>query len=525
MKRARFIIFAVFVLSVHAKELTIPAAWMNKSDQLSHSFTVISADKEMIAANLADQIQHILTAKKLNLEYTPVPDTALVDVVLHYNEDKLTCRNWQIDVKDISAAADKAALMLEKSFYSGMRPAYSTVFRGDDGKYAEYRIPSVIALPSGRIIAFIEARKWHSDQAENDIIARYSDDMGKTWSEQIVVDEQGKSSLNNACAIYIAERDQILVMYQSFPPKTSEASGFSGNDRLKVFTITSNDGGETWNHPKEVTDWIKHPDATIVCSGPGIAIRSTTGPDKGRIVVPLNAIGKKGWFNYLAYSDDLGESWKYTGNHSGYGANESQVVQTDTNRYLINARSHRYPEFDTEETPDGWNPWDFTRVTRSRVNTPVTLEGNRVEWGKTDVQPNQPDPTCQGSILRISGLGIGEKRDRSRILLSNPASQYTVPENKPYANTPPRRLNGTVKISYDEGENWAHSKRIYGNRFTEYQYSVLVNLKDGKIGCLFEAYPEVKFAVFDLEWLTGGEDHLFTSQSKRHRQNKEEENK
>lgn len=504
MKKNLLLILLAFVTSIRAQELIIPTEWMNKDPRLLHTFTVVSTDNSQAVSEIANRMQQLLADQKLDIKYTPDLDTVFVDAVLHYDGNKLTYRNQRIDVESPLKAATEGVRVLKKLFYSGTRPTYSTVFAGEDGKYVEYRIPSVIALPSGRIVAFIEGRNWHSDQAENDIVARYSDDMGKTWSKQIVVDEQGQSSLNNICAVYIAERKQILVMYEAFPPKATEATGFSGNDRLKVFIVTSNDGGETWSRPKEIADQVKHPDATIVCSGPGIAIRSTAGPDKGRIVVPFNALGQKGWFNYLAYSDDLGDSWHYTKEHSGYGANESQVVQVGATRYLINARSHRYPEWDTKETPEGWNPWNFTKVTRNRVNTSVTLDGDKEEWGKTEVQFNQPDPTCQGSILRLSGWGIG--KNKSRILLANPASQYTVLEDRPYGNTPPRRMNGTVKLSYDEGKSWSHATRIYGNRFTEYQYSVLVNLGNGKIGCLFEAYPETKFAVFDLEWLTGGED-------------------
>ncbi|MEG0162493.1 MAG: hypothetical protein RR652_01020 [Mucinivorans sp.] len=50
-----------------------------------------------------------------------------------------------------------------------------------------------------------------------------------------------------------------------------------------------------------------------------------------------------------------------------------------------------------------------------------------------------------------------------------------------------------------------YGKRIYGDRFTESQYSVLVDLGEGKVGCIFEANENIKFAVFDLCWLTGGE--------------------
>lgn len=505
MRKALFFLLLLLAISAQAQEQILPVSFMNQEAKLRYSYTVLSADNKA-AADIAKAMERLLADKKLDIEYAPALDTAIVDVIFHFDGKKLKYRGRQLKGKSATQLAQKGVQLLEKMFYSGMRPSYSTVFAGDDGNYVEYRIPSVLALPSGRIVAFIEARNWHKDQAANDIVARYSDDGGKTWSSLIVVDQQGESSLNNICAVYVAERNELLVMYQSFPPKSSEGSLVGSDAQLKAFTITSSDGGETWEKPKDITAQVLYPGMKAVCSGPGIAIRSTMGLDKGRILVPFNANGGGKWFNYVAYSDDLGDSWKITKGHTGYGANESQIVQTGSAEYLINARSHRYVNANTYDAPSGWNPWNFINVTRNRVNTQLTLSGDEEQWGTTEVQLNQPDPTCQGSVLRISGLGIS-KNNQSRILLSNPASQYTIPEvDRPYSNTPPRRINGTVKISYDEGKTWAYEKRIYGNRFTEYQYSVLVDLGNGKVGCLFEAFPETKFAVFDVEWLTGGKD-------------------
>lgn len=506
MKKTILSLLFLLALSVQAQELTLPVSLMNKDSRLRYSYTILSADQKSAASDIAKAMDRLLVDKKLAVESTSELDTALVDVIFHFDGKNLSSRGHQLKGKSTAQFAQKGVELLEKEFYSGIRPSYSTVFAGDDGAYAEYRIPSVLALPSGRIVAFIEARKGHKDQAENNIVARYSDDMGKTWSSLIVVDEQGEASLNNICAVYVAERNQILVMYQYFPPKLTEGSNFATGEQLKTFTITSNDGGKTWDERKDVSAQVLYPEMKTVCSGPGIAIRSTTGPDKGRILVPFNANGGGRWFNYVVYSDDLGDNWKITEGHTGYGANESQIVQTGSTEYLINARSHRFVGVDTYDAPSGWNPWNFSKVTRNRVHTRLTLTGSDEQWSDTEVQLNQPDPTCQGSVLRISGLGIGKENAKSRILLSNPASQHTILEERPYANTAPRRINGTVKISYDEGKTWTYEKRIYGNRFTEYQYSVLVDLGNGKVGCLFEAHPETKFAVFDVEWLTEGND-------------------
>lgn len=508
MKRLLLVILITLCAeSTKAQELILPVP-TNKDGKLTHTFAVKSDEHGVQANEIARKTEAILAEKGLAIEYAADLDEEFVDVVFRLDEPgRMSLNEEIIGFKHADQAARKGADRLEKMFYSGMRPRYSTLFEGGKGGYVEYRIPSVIALPQGRIVAFIEGRSVHRDQAENDIIAKYSDDGGKSWSEQIVVATEGEASLNNPCVVYVEELNRILLMYQYFPPKSTEGSnrtGVEGDDIVKAFITSSDDGGESWSTPRDITRQVKHAEVNSMCSGPGVGIRITAGPDKGRILFPFNGNGSTRWINYIVYSDDLGETWRMAPGESGYGTNESQLVQIGDTEFMFDARSHRYPTDTTYRSPQAWNPWNFSRVTRNRAYIPFTMSGDQVQWHQTRVMENQPDPTCQGSVIRIGSYGDGAK---SRILLSNPASQHTVPiEGRPYAQTPPMRINGTVRISYDEGETWKYSKRIYGNRFTEYQYSVLVDLGDGKIGCIFETHPEVRFAVFDLQWLTGGDD-------------------
>lgn len=506
----------------------------NKNETLTHSYMIHAPNGSPVAQQVAGDVAQTMQKKKLAIEHSPqlgqLADVIFLwddgsndasseaiaalgrdyaQVVLVSSADAVTNNTVpQIRYRTAKEASNKIATLLTKMFYSGMRPEYSTIFAGGKDGYSAFRIPSAVALPDGRIVTFIEARNNEShDQAENDIIAKISDNGGKSWGKPILVAQADQASLNNPCVVYVPETRQIIMMYQLHPPKTTEGStkpGLEGDDIVRVFVTRSNDRGESWSTPEDITRQAKHPEAGSVCSGPGVAIRVEAGENEGRIIVPFNGNGSTRWFNYLVYSDDLGQSWKIAPGESGYGTNESQIVQIAPAKFIVNTRSHRYIEDRDYKAPEGWNPWNFSRVTRYRANIPVVMTGNKTEWLDTEVMTNQPDPTCQGSIIRLGGFVDGEK---SRILLSNPASQYTVPRpDRVYATTPPMRMNGTVKLSYDGAQTWAHTKRIYGNRFTEYQYSVLVNLGGGKIGCIFEANPEVRFAVFDLEWLTGGQD-------------------
>lgn len=455
----------------------------NLDSELIHYYQLQSRD-----ANLASRLERdsrALLAKK-DLAVRVAQGDTLPDFVIDVDQLK-------------KPSAKQIAKILEKEFYSGSRPEVSIAFEMNVDGYPEFRIPSVVATGNGGVIAIIEARQHHAaDQAENDILVRVSKDNGTTWGEIIVIDSQGKASLNNPCAVYVPNTGETLLMYQSFPPKTTEGSvdaGFEGNRVVKTFIAKSSDGGSTWSKPEDITKQVKHKETLSYCSGPGVGVVD----GNGRIVMPFNANGASAWYNYLVVSDDNGKTWKLTDGRSDYGTNESQVAWIENDRYLVNARSHRFMGDTSRVAPKGWSPWSFARVTRNRANMTVDLpfESNKAQWHKTQVMENQPDPTCQGSILKLHNT------KGKPLLLSNPANQLTLPSEKRggFHATPPMRMNGTVKISYDNGSTWTHQKRIYGNPFTEYQYSVLTDLGNGMVGVIFEANGIIKFARFSLDWI------------------------
>ena len=488
-------------------QLILPAPSNKDGRELSYSYAVLAPAKYRTKAEkLLLQITQCVAKEKL--AFTALDGLKLLPDVVFVLDDSSDESKTLIATAEQQGAltmkcpiskvsAKEAFELLKKRYYSGQRPEYSTLFTAGEG-YNNYRIPSVTVTKHGTIVAFAEARAFGRDQAENDIVSRRSVDGGKTWSNQVVVAEEGESSLNNPVAIYLEKEDRILLMYQSYPPKLTEGvSRTSDGMYMRSYLVYSDDQGATWSKPRELTRELCPEGISQFCTGPGVGIEVKAGAHKGRLIVPCNAVTPM-WFNYLAYSDDRGETWHITKENSSYGSNESQVVQTGDNEFLICARYHIYAGDKSFLAPKGWSPWHFDKVVRNRALIRLQLNNDTSIWSPTESRVDLPDALCQGSIVRYGDWGNGEK---SILLMANSASQYSLLKERPYSSTAPMRVNGSVRYSLDEGHTWSVPKRIYGNRFTEYQYSVLVPLPDNKVGCIFEANENIKFAVFDMEWL------------------------
>lgn len=496
-------IYAIFLLTlaslgVMAQQHLILPKEPHLNPELRHAYTVLPGGMDKTAADkMSQEIQALIKVENLAIDATAdlcnLPDVVFV-------MDNTPCDAKHCIILYNIRNSQQAFKELKNLYYTSQRPIYSTIFENNVDGYPTFRIPSVVCTAGGALVAAIEARAFDSkDQAENHIAVKTSSDGGRTWGKLIVVASDGKASLNNPLMVYVASKDRILLMYQSYPPNTSEGSVGSS---IHTFTQHSDDQGHTWSKPIDITSQVAIPGVKSYCSGPGMGICIEGGSYAGRLVMPFNANGSNRWFNYLVYSDNEGQTWRVAAGRSSYGSNESQVAQIGDTELLVNARSHRFVGDNGYMAPKDWSPWNFERVTRNRVNMRVGMSDSAAIWGRTTVMDNQPDPICQGSIIR---LPANKKQKGVVLVASNPASQYTwLVAPKPYAQTPPMRVNGTMKVSHDKGTTWMHAKRIYGDRFTEFQYSCLVNLGMGKVGCMFEANDKVKFAIVDMAWLLSG---------------------
>jgi sialidase-1 len=336
---------------------------------------------------------------------------------------------------------------------------------GEDG-YHTYRIPSLLVMPAGTVLALSEGRRGGtSDTGDIDLVTKRSTDGGRTWSKQSVVWDEGPNTCGNPCPVFDHSTGTIWLLMTHNLGKDREAdiTANTSQGTRTVWITHSKDEGQSWATPSDITSDVKDPAWGWYATGPGIGIQITRGKYRGRLVIPCDQ-KNTGRFSHVIYSDDHGKSWKL-GGKSVEGCNECQVVELADGRLMLNIRNtdksekHRQVSF----SEDGGLTWSEPYRDRALI-----------------------EPVCQASILRYrwpAGFGSAE------ILFSNPAST--------------RRERMTVRMSADEGKTWPFARVLWEGPSA---YSCLGRLNDGTILCLHEAgektpYQKILLSRFSAEWV------------------------
>ncbi|MEX0701525.1 MAG: sialidase family protein [Planctomycetales bacterium] len=331
----------------------------------------------------------------------------------------------------------------------------------------EHRIPAIVLSNKGTLLAFSEQRYQPGDHGNVDLVLKRSSDSGNTWSEPILVHEEGGDApitIGNPSPVVDRETGTIWL-------------AFTRNNE-RAFVTHSEDDGMTWAEPREITGDVKLDHWTWYAFGPCHAIQLRS----GRLLIPANHRSPQnasdsnpsGNHSHIIFSDDHGKTWKLGGSVP-LPSNESCAVELADGTVSMNSRSLGQGRRVVALSADGGETW------KSAVMDEMLVE------------PVQFGTGCQGSVIRLTD----EKRhDRNRLLFSNPASA--------------KRERLTVRVSYDEGRTWTACKALKPQGHSG--YSDLVVLPDMSIGLIYETndvqWRRIRFARFTLDWLTDGKDKV-----------------
>ncbi len=334
------------------------------------------------------------------------------------------------------------------------------VWTSGSDQYHSYRIPSVIQAANGQLLAFCEARKGSLSDAGNiDVVMKRSSDNGLTWSDQIVLWDDGNNTCGNPCPVVDRNTGTLWLLLTKNLGRDHEGDIIhkKAESTRTVWVMSSNDNGDTWTEATEITSTTKEPSWGWYATGPGVGIQIANGPHAGRLVIPCdhsyddpNGNVRKGPYGYGAhaiFSDDHGETWQMGGTIRPH-SNECQIFEVADQKGTLVMNSRSY-------------------FGRSRRTHAVSHDGGQSFSEPVDVA-DLVEPVCQASVIRHrwpSGDAPGI------LLFSNPANAKS-------------RIDLTVKFSYDDGANWEKSKLLHKGPSA---YSCLVTLADNRAGCLYEA--------------------------------------
>lgn len=356
---------------------------------------------------------------------------------------------------------------------------------GADG-YKSFRIPAIVDLPNGNLLAFCEGRvEGAGDFGDIDIVMKRSTDKGKTWSAlQIVADLDKMQLCNPAPVVDLTDpaypKGRIFLFYNT--GTTHEGEIINGKGIKQCMYKTSTDGGATWSEPVDITLQVHRPKQPLInpnynfsedwryyANTPGHAMQFQTGKYKGRIFIAANHSAgnpQKRAAHYVAhgyFTDDHGKTFKLGNSINLPGSNESMAAELSGSRLMMNSRNQ-------------------AGDVRARIVS-ISSDGGAT-WDSTYFDRNLIDPVCQGSLLTI-----GKKKGKNILAFCNAADKRN-------------RNNLTLRISFDDGMSWEKSMPVYSGQgdMSYAAYSDLVRINKKSVGILFEKDDYSKIVFTNVKW-------------------------
>ncbi len=343
-----------------------------------------------------------------------------------------------------------------------------------------YRIPAITVTKDGkRLVTLTDDRKHHNSDLPSHcyLVAQYSDDLGKTWSDPVTVAGTAETGGNygHGDASIVTNRDNGEIIGIMTSAGTYGHGFFAGTaaqpPRWK--TIVSRDNGETWETPVDHTDDLfgancSNPDTKTWksgFSGSGAALQKRDGTLVSSFV---NRQADNSQHFYFFMSKDGGQSWYVSGTSGTSGADEPKTLERNNGDLAISVRAGGYNYYNY--TSDDGATWHMPSQTRFTTG----ISGN----------------ACDGEYMVWCSTVEGNPWDIAFQTLPNSGS----------------RQNVSIALSKDEGATFGTPKTICPRGSA---YSAAVVLPDGTLGVYYEENGvfggfTMRFVRFSLDWASNG---------------------
>ena len=264
------------------------------------------------------------------------------------------------------------AILLFILFYcslNGQSTNIQYLFKNHQEGYSVYRIPTIISINNGKLLAFCEGRRSIMDNGNIDIIMKRSINNGNTWSSLKIIWDMGSNTCGNPSPVFDRSTGNIILL------------ATLNND--KVYVLRSKNEGNGWEPPEEITSAVKPQNWEWYATGPVHGIQLEKANFKNRIVVPCNhtVAGEDQHVSHVIYSDDDGVSWKLGGSVPNKKTDECTVAELANGNILLNMRN----------------------CERTLPNRKISIsENGGITWGTAIFDSTLIEPICQGALLTYS---------------------------------------------------------------------------------------------------------------------------
>ena len=362
------------------------------------------------------------------------------------------------------------------------------VRKHNDDKVDTYRVPGLATTTKGSLLAIYDVRyiNSHDLQGDIDIGLSRSTDKGNTWEPMRIVLDMGEwgglpqtyNGVSDACIIVDSNSDNIFIagywmhgLHDKESGKWIEGltadsdswkyqqerhysgPGFEPRQTGQFMVSVSNDDGQSWSEPANLTRMCKKEEWDLWAVAPGRGITL----EDGTLVFPSQGRDeKKRGFSNITYSKDGGITWQ-TSQPAYYGTNECAVTQLSDGTVMLNMKFSRNRGL--RGTENGRAVALTTDLGKTWTEHPSSRNALR-------------EPACMGSIYRHVYTEDG--MSKSILLFSNPDVDHN-----------PRRRT-TVKVSFDDGMTWPEDYWLLLDEGYNRGYSCLTSIDEETIGIIYE---------------------------------------
>lgn len=404
-----------------------------------------------------------VTSNTVKVDFTagvPVTATTTFYVTADIKSDAKVGNKFDVAITGLTYNTDKTATIT-----SGNPEGQGVIYKVQSAPFQPYdlgshywRIPAMVVLhhqkgenasKNGRVVTMADNRFNHNGDLPNhiDVYERHSDDNGATWStHKMVVGTEADHALvggghgfGDVSLVECASGKIVAIMVGG-----PGYFGSTPSNPIVPAIITSTDGGDTWSTPRTLTDELYKTTYTegavqgsFAGSGRGLMLQRQKDEQlNGRIMFAMShRFANNNVQEYIIYSDDEGDTWKFSTQSAYSGGDESKLVELADGTVMISVRQSGQRGYNT--STDGGVTW-----------------GTQAKWA--DIDGN----ACNGDILYVN----------KHVMLHS------------YPNDG-KRKNVTIKASFDSGKSWSKPYVVCAPSSC---YSTMDVTKDGDIAIFYE---------------------------------------